>query len=103
MPVTNIRYEVLVAKCSNNKMRGDLSKRRNIWSTNNFAFLKADDDLISMVMMVIVMVIMVMMIMVKRLMLITVGVLALFLKIPLVNGYFASGNLVSVHIRAIRT
>ena len=44
-------------------MRGDLSKRRNIWSTNNFAFLKADDDLISMVMMVMVMMIVVMMMM----------------------------------------
>ena len=64
MPVTNIRNEVLVAKCSNNKMRGDLSKRRNIWSTNNFAFLKADDDLISMVMMVMMIVVMMMMIMI---------------------------------------
>ena len=25
-------------------MRSDLSKRRNIWSTNNFAFLKDDND-----------------------------------------------------------
>ena len=49
-------------------MRGDLSKRRNIWSTNNFAFLKADDDLISMVMMVIVMMIMVMVMMMIMLM-----------------------------------
>ena len=36
-------------------------------------------------------------------MMITVGVLALFLMIPLVNGYIASRNMVSVHIRAIRT
>ena len=48
-------------------------------------------------------VMMMMMMMMKRLMMITVGVLALFLMIPLVNGYIASGNLVSVHIRAIRT